>query len=135
MKQTILIFTTMILALAACTPAAQPADYIPDPSDSELIRADAYLDSPELLTLESFPPQFTLILKGKLPTPCHKLRIAVSPPNSNNEIEVDVYSVIDPNAVCAEVLEPFEVNYPLGSFPTGHYVLIINGGQAAEFDS
>lgn len=33
---------------------------------------------------------------GGLPTPCNQLRAAVSPPDADNKIMVDVYSVSDP---------------------------------------
>jgi inhibitor of cysteine peptidase len=110
-------------------------DFLPSPADGSLIRGVAYLNSVDLLTLESFPLQFMLVLKGELPTPCHQLRIAVNPPDTTNKIVVDVYSISNPDAMCIQVLEPFEVNYPLGSFPPGSYSLWVNGEMAAEFDS
>jgi hypothetical protein len=99
------------------------------------MRGAVYLDSTNLLTMESFPLQFALVLKGNLPTPCHKLKVAVSPPDAQNKIVVDAYSVFDPNVICAQALQPFAENFPLGSFPTGHYVLWVNGKQVAEFDA
>ncbi|MCQ3938530.1 MAG: hypothetical protein DPW18_15995 [Chloroflexi bacterium] len=162
MKRLLFLSIVLTLILAACAPAgdasdpndlpvsypdgsypnsdqnppAQPADdYIPRPEDAALTRGTAHLDSTDLLTLESYPPQFMLQLKGSLPTPCHALRVAVSPPDAQNQVMVDVYSVSDPATVCAQVLSPFEVNIPLGSFPTGTYTLWINGEKAAEFQS
>jgi hypothetical protein len=111
------------------------SEYLPSPADGSLLRSEAYLDSAELLTLESFPLQFMLTLKGNLPTPCHNLRIAASPPDSDNKIVVDVYSVASSDAICVQALEPFEVNFPLGSFPIGTYMLYVNGELVAEFQS
>ena len=93
------------------------------------------LNSSELLTLESSPLQFTLALKGSLPTPCNQLRVDVSPPDSENKIIVDVYSVVKADEICAQVVEPFEENVPLGSFPAGHYTLWVNGELVTEFDA
>ena len=160
MKKILLILTIMIFALTACTPSMDetvnsneppitqpgdintnesptlpPSDNVPVPADKNLSRGNVILDSTELLTMESYPLQFMLVLKGGLPTPCHALRVAVSPPDVKNKIVVDVYSVVDPNSICAQVVEPFEENFPLGSFPTGHYTLWVNGEQIAEFDS
>lgn len=151
MKQFFLTFTLLTLAVSACAPAAQPPvdepinsetpsvpqidDFSPDPADSTLMRGEVYLDSTELLTLESFPLQFMLTLKGSLPTPCHELRVAVSPPDAENKILVDVYSISNPDQICAQVLESFEVNFPLGSFPAGIYTLWVNGVMTAEFQS
>lgn len=147
MKKTILTSILLIAILNGCmtspdSPVSndspiQPSqsDYLPSPADGSLLRGEVYLDSVELLTLESFPLQFTLALKGSLPTPCHNLRIAVSPPDSRNKILVDIYSVTNPDEICTQVLEPFEVNFPLGSFPTGAYSLWVNGEMVAEFQS
>lgn len=116
-------------------PNADLGDYAPKPGDSARTRGLVFLDSTDLLTMESFPLQFSLGLKGSLPTPCHQLRISSNLPDSQNQIHLDIYSVVDPNMVCAEVLEPFEINFPLGSYASGHYILFVNGTQVAEFDA
>jgi hypothetical protein len=59
----------------------------------------------------------------------------VNPPDAENKILVEVYSIIGPDQVCVQVLSPFEVNVPLGSFAPGYYILLINGEQAAEFEA
>jgi hypothetical protein len=100
-----------------------------------LTRESVYLDSVDLLTMESNPLQFSLALAGNLPTPCNQLRVAVSPPNAENQILVDVYSLSTPGTICAEVLQPFSQNVPLGSFPAGHYTVWVNGRQMGEFDA
>ena len=146
MRKFILI-TMLVILLTACAPLTavpistptlptmQPKDYAPRPASGRLMRGGAFLDSSDLLTLESYPLQFSLSLKGNLPTPCHHLRVTVSPPDADNKVVVDVYSVTDPNTVCIQVLEPFDVSIPLGSFPSGHYFLFVNGEEIAEFDA
>ncbi len=118
-------------------PSTQPESdpYAPKPEDASFTRSEAYVDSSQLLTMESFPPQFMLNLKGNLPTPCHQLRIAVSAPDAENKVNVEVYSVSNPDEICVQVLAPFEVNYSLGSFPTGTYSLWVNGTKVADFQS
>lgn len=165
MKKIFSLLMLLTLALAACAPAAvdEPAsspvdnpepsapveggldpagstmpaneNFAPMPSDEGMTRGEAYLDDVELLTLESYPPQFTLNLKGNLPTPCYQLRIAVSEPDAENRVNVEVYSIADPDQACVQALAPFEVNYSLGSFPAGKYSLWINGEMAAEFEA
>jgi hypothetical protein len=140
MKNTLLALTAVVFILSACSPAAnEPGMDKPiattNPDDSNLMRGNVYLDSTQLLTMESYPLQFTLALKGNLPTPCNQLRVSTSPPDSVNKIVVDVYSVLSADTMCAQVLEPFEENVPLGSFPAGHYTLWVNGQKAAEFDA
>ena len=155
MKKILIPLMLMTLVLNACTPVADepvttppdmdqpvssaetatPQADLPTPTDSNLLRGNAYLDSAELLTLESYPLQFTLALKGNLPTPCNQLRVDVSPPDAENRINVDVYSMANPDRICAQMLAPFEENIPLGSFSAGHYTLWVNGELIAEFDA
>ena len=56
-------------------------------------------------------------------------------PDLQAQIAVQVYALEVPDTACTQVLEPFNVDVPLGSYPTGHYFLMINGEQAAEFDA
>ena len=116
-------------------PIINEEPFLPRSGDKALHRGTVYLDSADLLTLESYPLQFSLALAGNLPTPCNHLRVAVSPPNAENKIFVDVYSLSAPDTICIEVLQPFSENVPLGSFPSEHYTLWVNGEQVAEFDA
>lgn len=113
-------------------PVAQNG-YAPQPSDINLIQGKAFVSTKELLTLESFPLQFVLHLTGDLPTPCQQLRVAVSAPDTTNRINVDVYSVSEPDKICSQVIEPFDVSVPLGSFSPGTYTLWVNSEMLAEF--
>jgi len=111
------------------------SEYLPQRDDGKLTRGNVYIDRSELLIMESYPVQIALVLQGSLPTPCNQLRVIAKPPDEQNRIQVEVYSVIDPGQVCVQVLEPFETNIGLGSFPTGHYTLWVNAEQVGEFDS
>lgn len=146
----LILITTLIFLIAACGPVTPPPDqpissddpqpsvpasYDPQPGDDQLLRSPAYVEGYDLLTMESFPPQFALTIKGNLPTPCKQLRVVVAKPDANNQIAIAIYAVGDPNVMCAEVLQPFEANINLGSFPAGHYIILINGEAIAEFDA
>jgi hypothetical protein len=156
MKYQILLL--FMLLVAACAPQGQatpapdmpvtspPGDdvstnepvlnpFAPQPADSALSRGAVYLNKVDLPIRESFPPQVSVLMQGDLPTPCHQLRVEVSPPNAENKIMLDAYSVVDPNQVCTQVLEPFEAFIDLGTFPTGHYTVWVNGQMVGEFDT
>lgn len=122
-----------ISSTAPQTPGTDSA--LPREGDDELQRDGVYLDSVDLLVMESYPLQFSLSLVGNLPTPCNQLRVAVSPPDGENRIQVDVYSLVHKDIFCAEVLQPFSQNIPLGSYPAGHYTLWVNGELITEFDA
>jgi hypothetical protein len=109
--------------------------YAPRAGDNALQRGNAYIDSADILTMESYPLQFAVMLKGNLPTPCNELRVVYNPPDAEKKIRLEVYSVANPNAVCAQMLQPFEQNISLGSFPSGHYTIWIKDKQMGEFDA
>jgi hypothetical protein len=113
----------------------EPAQILPQPDDSALTREGAFVNSTELLIRESFPPQVSLVVRGDLPTSCHRLRIAVSQPDPENKIAVDVYSVVDSKQACIQVLKPFEESIDLGTYPNGKYTVWVNGSKAGEFDT
>ncbi len=106
--------------------------YDPQPGDDALQRGNVYLDQASVLLMESFPPQVGVNLAGNLPTPCHSLRIAISEPDKDNNIRLDVYSVAPTDVVCAEVLKPFKANINLGSYPAGQYTILVNENQIGE---
>jgi hypothetical protein len=107
----------------------------PKPGDANLTRGNVYINEKSLLIRESYPPQISLSINGNLPTPCHELRAEIASPDPEKKILVDVYSVVDPNVACTQVLEPFEEFIDLGTFPGGHYTVWVNGELAGEFDS
>ena len=114
-------------------PATDP--FAPQPGDSTLTRGNVFIQEIDLVIRESFPPQIALNLNGELPTPCHQLRVQIGEPDAENRINVEVYSVVDPDVVCIQVLEPFDANVNLGTFPSGHYSVWVNEELAGEFDS
>jgi hypothetical protein len=129
--------------LMACAPAAPPGmpepspaanPYAPRPGDAALARGAVFIDSAQVLVMESYPIQISVGLDGNLPTPCHELRAIVPAPDSSNRIAIEVYTVVDPNLACIQVLRPFGAVLPLGTFPPGHYIVKINGEVVGEFD-
>jgi hypothetical protein len=37
--------------------------------------------------------------------------------------------------MCTQILKPFQASIDLGTFPSGHYSVYVNGELAGEFDS
>lgn len=105
---------------------------VPLPGDENMQRGNVFIDEVEILVLESFPPQFNLIVRGNLPTPCHQLRWEAQEPDAQNRIEVEVYSLVNPDEMCIQVLQSFEEVISLGSFPDGKYTIWVNGQQSGE---
>jgi hypothetical protein len=110
---------------------ASPLD--PIPGEEQMSRGEVGISESDVLLLESYPLQVVLALKGTMPTPCHHLRAKVSPPDTQLRIQVEVYSLADPAEICIQVIEEFDVNLPLGSYPDGSYTIWVNGEQVGEF--
>lgn len=109
--------------------------FSPQIGDAGLSIGNVYLDSAELLILESYPIQVNLYISGNLPTPCDQLRVKVNDPDSSNRIYIEIYSVSNPDTMCVQVLQPFDTNISLGSFTPGLYKVYLNGEMIGEFDS
>jgi predicted small lipoprotein YifL len=96
---------------------------------------NVFIDETQLLIMESFPPQFNLVIRGNLPTPCHQLHVVQNDPDAQNRINIEVISLVDPDQICIQVLQPFEEVVSLGSFADGAYTVLINGEKVSEFTS
>lgn len=116
-------------------PPASSSDYSPKPGDAKLSTGNAFPDLGQsgILLLESFPVQVKLLLYGDLPTPCNELRVKVEPPDAEKRIQVEVYSVVDPDILCIQVISPFDAQVSLGSFASGKYTVYVNGEYLGEF--
>ena len=89
-------------------------------------RGPAFVESVEFVYLESYPVQVRAVVTGSLPTPCHELAWEVGEP-ADGRVVAEVFSLIDPDRVCIQALEPFEETIDIGSFETGDYTLELNG--------
>lgn len=105
----------------------------PIEGEENLVRGEAFVNSAQLLILESDPLQIKLGVEGSLPTPCHLLRAKASEPDDQNRIHVELYSLVDPETICIQVLQSFETEISLGSYPEGSYSVWLNGEQVGIF--
>jgi len=111
--------------------------YEPRPEDVNLTRGEVFLnlENSELVLMESMPLQVTAALVGDLPDPCHLLRVVVTPANEQNQVNLEVYSLVNPGTICTTVLSPFQARISLGSYSGGHFQVFVNGELLGEFDS
>jgi hypothetical protein len=110
-----------------------PMNYLPQPGDSKLKRDQAYIDTVQIIASKDTPSLATALIKGSLPTPCDQLRLQLAPDHPQNLIKIEAFSLVDPNAVCAQMIIPFEVNLPLGVLQEGKYTLAINDKTMLSF--
>jgi hypothetical protein len=117
------------------TPAIPPSGYEPQLGDENLKRDPVFLDLPNSqFSIPPSPPfEVQVVLQGNLPDPCHQLRVVVTPPDANNVINLEAYSVVDPAVACITVLKPFTANIPLGTYLNGDYLVMVNGEGLGNF--
>ena len=125
--------------LAACGGAAdQPiASTTPTPSTTAPAAipdnaGPVFVETTDILLIESFPVQVALHVSGNLPTPCHQPVWEVE--DDGTTIAVRLASVTEPDVLCAQVVEPFEVSIPLGDFESGTRVVTLNGAEIGDFE-
>ena len=111
-------------------------DTAPKPEDKTLTPGEVFIDSIEAIvqadesnTANTLVAGQGLLIAGYLPTPCNRLRIAVSEPDREGNIEVTAYTVSDPGVMCIQVLEPFATFVPLADLPAGQYTISVNDGE------
>ncbi len=144
MIKRILLFALLAIALAACGPKATDApvlqgnnQYAPQSGDNDLMTGDITIDSASVGLAESQPPQVMVNLAYFPPTPCYKLRVEVSGPDEQNRITLKGYAVAEKDKPCTlmALAIPLQASLNLGSFPKGHYTVLLNNNQIGEFDS
>lgn len=109
-----------------------PNPYEPGKGDESMQRGEVFIDSQGVHAIESDPLAYELVVSGSLPTPCHELRVVVNLPDEQNRMDVTIFSLVDPAAICIQMLESFEATIPLGTYPSGAYTVWVNGEEVGE---
>lgn len=121
MKKIIPLIALLALIAAACGDADASETTEPDGG-----RSPVFVESVEFQFLESYPVQVRAVVAGNLPTPCHELQWSLDDSDPDAPV-LEVWSTVEPDVVCAQVLEPFEEVISVGSYETGEYSLLVNG--------
>ena len=130
----------LMVVFAACGAASDSDDANPTliPGGQNLVRSTVFINDTELLIMESFPIQVMLSVAGDLATPCDIFAYEIQAPNDENQIHIDVYSLVDISGTCIQVLEPYEENISVSSLETpladGSYTVWVNGELVGEFN-
>jgi hypothetical protein len=153
-RRTIAISLAAVLALAACGEAPSggnstmppttngdepidggPPGEVPQPRPPipGNIDGEVYISSTNLIIAESFPIQVSLQVEGEKPTPCHEIFWTAE--DTGEAIEITMISQTAPDQACAQVIEPFMISVPLGSWADESREVILNGEPVGSFDS
>jgi inhibitor of cysteine peptidase len=139
----------VLLSLVACGPGAgQPAvptetaapatQSVPTTSpatpgtpgtpDATPVAGDAAVEDIEIMMLESFPVQVSVVVKGYLSDACTSLGEIVQSRNGNT-FKVSIKTVRPADKVCADVISPFEetISLDVVGLKAGTYTVDVNG--------
>jgi hypothetical protein len=128
----------LAVLLSACGGADQPLDSTTPTTPTTApveIPDDAgpvFVETTDILLMESFPVQVALHVTGNLPTPCHEAVWKVE--DDGTTLAVRLASITEPDVLCAQVLEPFDISIPLGDFESGTRVVTLNGDEVGDFE-
>jgi hypothetical protein len=107
--------------------------YPPAPDDRNLERGNFFVDAVTLQPVADTPGTVEVYVEGSLPTPCNEPRVEVYPPDASNRIVVELYSVIDPEMMCIQVIEPFTGQIAtLSGYPSGTYSVVVDNQTVGE---
>jgi hypothetical protein len=109
---------------------AYPAENEPKTGNGVVRGSVEIVESAVMVTKN--PLQVELTIKGNMPTPCHMLAWNIRPA-SRGAIHIEVYAEVDPEVICVQVLEPFDVQIELARLLPGDYTVWVNGEQAGDF--
>ena len=101
--------------------------YAPKPEDASMIQAGVILTSLDLSEIADLTPLRTrLTILGSMPSVCNELRIKVNPPDNTYRIDIEIYSIVNPNLNCENVFQQFETSILLGEYSAGQYSIWVN---------
>ena len=94
---------------------------------------EVWITKTDLLIMESFPIQVSLQVEGEKPTPCHEIFWTAE--DNGETIEITMISQVNSDQSCAQVIEPFMISVPLGSWADEAREVVLNGEPVGSFES
>ena len=119
-------------ALDSMSPMLSSKDWSPAPGDARLESGPVIVEESAISAPMTASASYSLYLLGTLPDPCHKLRVTVSPPDAQGKIQVEAYSVYDPEELCIQVIETFQAEIGLEDYVSGDTTVWVNGEPVPE---
>lgn len=138
-KLSLFLAAVIILLISACngdlvggsvgdgTPT--PTNGISQPGGTEYISGQANVDSIEVLIMESFPVQVSVVVHGSFPDGCTQTSNAEQENLEGNTIELTIYTIRPADAECTQEVVPFEESFSLDveGLSAGTYTIDVNG--------
>jgi hypothetical protein len=125
-----LIISTLLAGCAVAQTDPDPAEgaltienlYAPQAGDEALKQGIVYMESAQWDEAAQ-----TLTVSGTLPNPCCQLRATID--QNGQRIDLNIYSITEPDVICAQMLQPFEASFEMKSFNPQTFRVFINGQE------
>ena len=118
--------------ISALSSLTQPTDGPPpEPQTPPVTKAD--VQNVEIQILESFPVQVNAIARGQFPDSGCTTIAGASQSRSGNTFTVTLTTKTDPNALCSQVITPFEypISLDVSSLLPAQYIVNVNGVETS----
>jgi hypothetical protein len=112
-----------------------PVGSVPEPRQpiDGNIDGEVWVASADLRIMESYPIQVALDVSGDKPTPCHEIFWTAK--DDGESIVIEMISQTASDQTCTEVIEPFIIAVPLGSWVDDERDVVLNGELVGSFQS
>jgi len=126
----LLVMVAIVVAACGARPTEAPPEAPPaaqTPSGGT-IHGEAIVDEIDILILESFPVQISVVARGNLPDGCTEIDEIIRQ-REEQTFNVTITTVRPADAMCTEALVPFEETFSLDVYglPAGVYRVDVNG--------
>lgn len=125
-----LLVLLLITAVMATACSSQPTQTPPmgETPPGGMIHGEAAVEAIDILILESFPVQVNVVARGHLPNGCTEID-GIRQERTEQAFQVTISTVRPADAVCTQVLEPFEetISLEVHGLPAGSYSVDVNG--------
>ena len=105
----------------------------PRPPIDGSVDGEVWVTGADVRIMESFPVQIMLDVTGEKPTPCHEIFWTVE--DDGEVIAIEMLSQVAAEQSCAQVIEPFTIAVPLGSWTEESREIELNGEIVGSFET
>lgn len=105
----------------------------PRPPIDGSVDGEVWVTGADVRIMESFPVQIMLDVTGEKPTPCHEIFWTVE--DDGEVIAIEMLSQVAVDQTCAQVIEPFTIAVPLGSWSEESREIELNGEIVGSFET
>jgi inhibitor of cysteine peptidase len=120
------ILILLIVSIAVARLATDSTGAANDEPGNGFVTAPVTVETIDVLLLESFPVQVMVQVQGYLPDPCYETQDPVIERDGNRFV-VEIIGKRETDAVCAQVIQPYEESINLGPVDPGDYTVEVNG--------